>query len=170
MKRGLLRAYSAGFTALSRIMDVVLVIGGAMLAYTLRFRHAPDALPLDYTAVVVIAALLVALLFPLIGVYRSWRARGLRAPVGQALLGWSAVYALILLMLVLVKENEQLSRWWMGLWFLSTAAALLLLRVGVYMAICAHPPIISNSLYINTLRINFTLSRNHRGHVSPGSS
>ncbi len=133
MKRGLLRAYSAGFTALSRIMDVVLVIGGAMLAYTLRFRHAPDALPLDYTAVVVIAALLVALLFPLIGVYRSWRARGLRAPVGQALLGWSAVYALILLMLVLVKENEQFSRWWMGLWFLSTAAALLLLRVGVYM-------------------------------------
>ena len=133
MKQGLLRAYSAGFTALSRIMDVVLVIGGAMLAYTLRFRHAPDALPLDYTAVVVIAALLVALLFPLIGVYRSWRARGLRAPVGQALLGWSAVYALILLMLVLVKENEQFSRWWMGLWFLSTAAALLLLRVGVYM-------------------------------------
>ena len=39
-----------------------------------------------------------------------------------------------------------------------------------YLAICAHPPIISNSLYINTLRINFTLSRNHRGHVSPGSS
>ncbi|EQD57848.1 Undecaprenyl-phosphate glucose phosphotransferase, partial [mine drainage metagenome] len=42
-------------------------------------------------------------------------------------------YALTLLMLVLVKENEQFSRWWMGLWFLSTAAALLLLRVGVYM-------------------------------------
>ncbi|WP_297927353.1 undecaprenyl-phosphate glucose phosphotransferase [Metallibacterium sp.] len=133
MKQGLLRAYSAGFTALSRIMDVVLVIGGAVLAYALRFRHVPDALPLDYTAVVVIAALLVALLFPLIGVYRSWRARGLRAPVGQALLGWVVTFTLILLMLVLVKKNEQFSRWWMGLWFLSTAAALLLLRVGVYM-------------------------------------
>ena len=132
MKRGLLRAYSAGFTALTRIADVLLVIGGAVLAYALRFRRVPDALPLQYTAVVVIAALLVALLFPMIGVYRSWRARGLRAPVGQALLGWSAVYALTLLMLVLVKENEQLSRWWMGLWFLSTAVALLLLRAGVY--------------------------------------
>jgi putative colanic acid biosynthesis UDP-glucose lipid carrier transferase len=128
----MLRAYSAGFTALSRVADVVLVIGGGMLAYALRFRRVPDALPLSYVAVIVIAALLAALLFPLLGVYRSWRARGLRAPAGQVLLGWIAVFVLILLMLVLVKENDLLSRWWMGLWFLSTAAALLLLRVGMY--------------------------------------
>ncbi|MHB1991917.1 undecaprenyl-phosphate glucose phosphotransferase [Metallibacterium scheffleri] len=132
MKRGLLRAYSAGFTALSRIADVVLVLGSGTLAYALRFRRVSDALPLSYAAVIVIAALLAALLFPLLGVYRSWRARGLRAPVGQVLLGWVAVFVLILLMLVLTKDNEQFSRWWMGLWFLSTAAALLLLRVGLY--------------------------------------
>ena len=132
MKRGMLRAHSAGFTALSRVADVVMVIGSGMLAYTLRFRRVSDALPRGYAAVIVIAALLAALLFPLLGVYRSWRARGLRAPVGQVLLGWVAVFVLILLMLVLTKDNEQFSRWWMGLWFLSTAAALLLLRVGLY--------------------------------------
>ncbi|MCK9367451.1 MAG: undecaprenyl-phosphate glucose phosphotransferase [Metallibacterium scheffleri] len=137
MKRGMLRAYSAGFTALSRVADVVLVIGGGLLAYTLRFRRVPDALPLSYVAVIVIAALLAALLFPLLGVYRSWRARGLRAPVGQVLLSWAAVFALILLMLVLVKKNDLLSRAWMALWFLSTAAALLLLRVGLYMLLHA---------------------------------
>ena len=40
-----------------------------MLAYTLRFRHAPVALPLSYTVVIVIAALLAALLLPLLLTY-----------------------------------------------------------------------------------------------------
>jgi|GEM_PF-1224705 len=106
MKRGMLRAHSAGFTALSRVADVVLVLGSGALAYALRFRRVSDALPLSYAAVIVIAALLAALLFPLLGVYRSWRARGLRAPVGQVLLGWVAVFVLILLMLVLSKFHD----------------------------------------------------------------
>ena len=89
MRGGLLRAYSTGLGALNRALDAALVMLGGMLAYWLRFGVGSIGLSTDYDLVALVAALLVAMLFPAFGVYGSWRARGLRAPVMQALAGWA---------------------------------------------------------------------------------
>ena len=110
MRGGLLRVYSTSLGAINRALDVTLVVLGGMLAYQLRFGVAGVGLSTDYGLLSLVAALLVAMLFPAFGMYRSWRARGLRAPVMQALAGWMAVFALTLLLMVAFKENEQFSR------------------------------------------------------------
>ena len=132
MMGGLLRAYSTGLGAFNRTLDTALVVLGGMLAYRLRFGAAGIGLATDYGLVTLVAALLVAMLFPAFGVYRSWRARGLRAPVAQALAGWLAVFALTLLLMVAFKENERFSRIWMMLWFASTSAGLIVVRLLVF--------------------------------------
>ncbi len=132
MRGGLLRAYSTGLGAFNRALDTVLVVLGGMLAYQLRFGVAGIELPADYGLVTLVAALLVAMLFPAFGVYRSWRARGWRAPVAQALASWLAVFALTLLLMVVFKENERFSRIWMMLWFAATGAGLIVVRLLVF--------------------------------------
>ena len=132
MMGGLLRAYSTGLGAFNRTLDTALVVLGGMLAYRLRFGAAGIGLAADYGLVTLVAALLVAMLFPAFGVYRSWRARGVRAPVAQALAGWLAVFALTLLLMVVFKENERFSRIWMMLWFASTSAGLIVVRLLVF--------------------------------------
>ena len=132
MRGGLLRVYSTSLGAFNRALDTALVVLGGMLAYRLRFGAAGIELATDYGLVTLVAALLVAMLFPAFGVYRSWRARGLRAPVAQALAGWLAVFALTLLLMVAFKENERFSRIWMMLWFASTGAGLIVARLLVF--------------------------------------
>jgi len=132
MRGGLLRVYSTSLGAFNRALDVALVVLGGMLAYQLRFGVAAIGLSTDYDLVALVAALLTAMLFPAFGVYGSWRARGLRAPAMQALAGWLAVFALTLLLMVAFKENERFSRIWMMLWFASTGAALIVVRLLVF--------------------------------------
>ncbi len=132
MRGGLLRAYSTGLGALNRALDAELAVLGGLLAYRLRFGIAGVGVSTDYGLVTLVAALLVAMLFPTFGVYRSWRARGLRAPVMQALAGWTAVFALTLLLMVVFKENARFSRIWMALWFASTGTGMVVVRLLVF--------------------------------------
>ena len=132
MRGGLLRVYSTSLGAINRVLDATLVVLGGMLAYQLRFGVAGVGLSTDYDLVALVAALLAAMLFPAFGVYGSWRARGLRAPVMQALAGWMAVFALTLLLLVIFKENERFSRIWMALWFAATGTGLVVVRLLVF--------------------------------------
>ncbi len=132
MRGGLLRVYSTSLGAINRALDVTLVVLGGMLAYQLRFGVAGVGLSTDYGLLSLVAALLVAMLFPAFGMYHSWRARGLRAPVLQALAGWMAVFALTLLLMVVFKENQRFSRIWMALWFAATGTGLVVVRLLVF--------------------------------------
>ena len=132
MRGGLLRVYSTSLGAINRALDVTLVVLGGMLAYQLRFGVAGVGLSTDYGLLLLVVALLVAMLFPAFGMYRSWRARGLRAPVMQALAGWTAVFALTLLLMVVFKENQRFSRIWMALWFVATGTGLVVVRLLVF--------------------------------------
>jgi putative colanic acid biosysnthesis UDP-glucose lipid carrier transferase len=132
MQSGLLKTHAALISLITRTLDVLVVGGGGLLAYWLRFDLGGFPVPLRYSVLMLIAGLLVAVLFPLLGVYRSWRARGLLAPTLRVLGAWIAVFFLLFILLVLAKQAETYSRIWMVLWFGVTAALLVGLRVAVF--------------------------------------
>ena len=131
MQRGLLKSYSATISVLTRVLDVLLIVFGGLLAHVFRFGMG-QSIPVTYGALVLIGALLVAVLFPMLGVYRSWRAQGLLAPAGLVLFGWCLVLLVLFVLLVLGKEAEAFSRLWLGTWAVLTAVLLVGLRTAVY--------------------------------------
>lgn len=132
MSNGLLKAHSTSISLLTRVLDVLLVLGGGVLAFDLRFGRGSLLLPLDYAALILIGGLLAAVLFPLLDVYHSWRARGLLAPAARAFAAWCLVFVALLALLVLTKQGQVFSRLWMAVWGLVVAVLLMGLRLGVF--------------------------------------
>ncbi|MBD3817058.1 MAG: hypothetical protein IE913_11560, partial [Halothiobacillus sp.] len=132
MSTALLRSRSALISAVTRTLDVLLVGLGGLFAFWLRFGGEVSHLPAAYGTLMVIGGLLVALVFPLLGVYDSWRARGLASPALRVVGAWSLVLMILLISLVLVKQAETFSRLWLAQWWLVSGLALAIERVAVY--------------------------------------
>ncbi|HQT43294.1 MAG TPA: undecaprenyl-phosphate glucose phosphotransferase [Halothiobacillus sp.] len=118
---------------LTRILDILLVGASGLFTFGLRFGWDVFPLPVAYGTLMVIGGLLVAVVFPLLGVYDSWRARGLASPALRVFGAWSLVFMALLIGLVLAKEAETFSRLWLTQWWLVSGAALAVLRFGVYL-------------------------------------
>ena len=132
MQSGLLKTHAALISLITRTLDILVVGGGGLLAYWLRFDLGGFPIPLSYSVLMLIGGLLVATLFPLFAVYRSWRARGLLAPALRVLGAWVAVFFVLFTLLVLAKQAETYSRIWMVLWFSLSASLLVGLRIAVF--------------------------------------
>ncbi len=131
MRTGILQTYSAGFNLLARILDIAAVLLGGLSGSMFRFRGW-DPPSLAYGEVLLLAAVLAVLIFPHLGVYRSWRGQNLLAPIVRALLAWSLVFVTTLLLLVMLKGDGALSRLWMVYWFVLTGLLLALARWAIY--------------------------------------
>lgn len=129
---GLLRNHATSLSLIVRLLDLVACIVAGALAYLMRFGFDEITLQLGYPALVFIAALLILIVFPLAGLYQSWRTHPLLAPVARALMAWIIVFAIVLILLVLVKQSERFSREWLAMWFGLQATFLMLLRFGMY--------------------------------------
>jgi len=132
MQSGLLRSHSNLISVSTRILDVMLVGVGALLAYLLRFGFEASFPPPLYGGLVLIGGLLAAVIFPVASVYRSWRARGLMAPATRVLGAWVLVFIVILTLLQFAKLGEHVSRLWLMLWFLESGGLLVALRLLVF--------------------------------------
>lgn len=132
MHRGVLRKYAIGLSLLLRVSDAVACTVAAVLAYVLRFGsgnlfHYPG-----YPLLILIGALLLLVIFPMTGLYGSWRTQRLLAPVARALFAWIIVFVFLLVLLAVFKQTEHYSRGWMAEWFGVQAVFLLALRLIVY--------------------------------------
>jgi putative colanic acid biosysnthesis UDP-glucose lipid carrier transferase len=116
----------------TRVLDVLLIGAVGVFAFWWRFDVDTLTIPLSYSVLILITSLSSAIMFPLFGVYHSWRARSLFAPIARVLGGWSLVFAGVLISLVLVKEAETFSRLWMAQWWILAGVTLAFLRLGVY--------------------------------------
>jgi putative colanic acid biosynthesis UDP-glucose lipid carrier transferase len=116
----------------TRVLDVLLIAAAGVLAFWWRFDGDVLSIPLPYSVLILITSLSSAIFFPVLGVYHSWRARSLVAPVVRVLGGWSLVFSGVLIGLVLFKESETFSRLWMAQWWLLGGFGLALLRLAVY--------------------------------------
>lgn len=132
MTSGLLKSYGSTISLVTRVLDVLVVTVGGVIAYDIRFERDLTTLPLHYAVLILIGGLLTALLFPLVSVYNSWRARGLLAPAARVLAAWCLVFVILLALLVMAKEGQAYSRLWMATWAVLVALALVLLRLGVF--------------------------------------
>ncbi|MEJ2632448.1 MAG: undecaprenyl-phosphate glucose phosphotransferase [Acidihalobacter sp.] len=132
MQSGLLKTHAALISLITRTLDVFMIGVGGLLAYWLRFDSGGFPVPLRYSVLMLIGGLLVAVLFPLLGVYGSWRARGLLAPALRVLGAWIVVFFLLFMLLVLAKQAETYSRVWMAVWFCLTTGLFVGLRIAVF--------------------------------------
>jgi len=129
---GVLRRHTTTLSMVLRLLDLLVCIAAGFTAYLLRFGTDNLIPSPNYGALLVIGTLLTAIVFPMAGLYRSWRTQNPLAPAGRALLAWIVVFALLLILLVLGKQAEHFSRLWVAVWFLSGALLLMLLRWLAY--------------------------------------
>ena len=72
--RGLLKEYATPLSIIARILDIVCVLLGGLAAYYWRFGDFD--VPTSYQILLILGILLTFIIFPLAGIYRSWRGRG----------------------------------------------------------------------------------------------
>ena len=114
--------FTAAIGALIRIADPLILVGGALLAYRIRF--GTWHLQKDYVSLVVITTLFGLLIFGSSSLYRSWRGRGLGAELMHLGLCWLLICTGVLFYTTLIQMIGELSRLWLGAWFgLSLAGA-----------------------------------------------
>lgn len=117
--------YAALLHILLRVGDAVVVVLTACMAHWIRFGS--PLLDDHYPVATFRAVLLVLLIFPLFGLYRSWRGEGVASEIGRIALAWTVVIAALLLSEWAVKNSGEYSRLWLGSWF-----ALALVMLGAH--------------------------------------
>ena len=114
----------------ARFLDALVIGLCGVAAYAWRFELA---LPSPaYLGLILIGVLLALLLFPLFGLYRSWRGGLLIDLAGRVTLAWGMVFLAIALMLFAFQLGLGYSRIWVFLWGGMSALGLILLRVVTY--------------------------------------
>jgi Undecaprenyl-phosphate glucose phosphotransferase len=114
----------------ARFVDVAMIVLGAAIA--MLFWPTSEAHPLDDGALVAISVASALLLFPLFGVYQSWRGRSKLRLVGQIMLAWLVAQACALALMFALHRTASVSRLWVVFWTLNTGAALVVSRFIVY--------------------------------------
>jgi putative colanic acid biosysnthesis UDP-glucose lipid carrier transferase len=116
----------ATWSGVTRLLDVIMVLLGAVLAYMLRF-HGTLVLGDIEKLMIAFHCALVLLVFPSFGVYRSWRGRPASQLIWRTLGAWGLVMAIGLCVIFSMHRTDAVSRLWVGL---TTAIAAVLLIVG----------------------------------------
>ncbi len=128
MESGLLKTHSGMLSLISRAFDVLIIWACGLLAFELRFDAGFTPRPITYATLVLIGGLIAAALFPALGLYRSWRAKRVFAPLARALIAWLVVFSVVLVLLVTTKQAQLFSRLWLTEWALLTGAVLVVFR------------------------------------------
>ncbi len=135
MRRGLLKEHATLLTFVSRTGDVLAVLCAGLLAYWLRFGHFSLTAP--YRTALLVGGLASLLIFPLFGIYRSWRGQGDFTQLRVVSLAVISVFLFLLTVGTLTKTNTIFSRQWFLSWLLMTWSLLALFRLAIYQALKA---------------------------------
>jgi len=101
-----------------RVADLALIALAGLAAWALHLAGRPDAAPPAYYAAATgLALLLSANVFHLLQVYRIGPQRRQFHRIGQLLLGWTLVLALLIAAAFFTKTSEAFSRLWVLIWF-----------------------------------------------------
>ncbi len=111
---------------LLRVGDATIVVLTALFCYWLRQPGMTGM----YVGLLMPTALLVLLVFPVFGIYGSWRGQSLTMEIGRVVLAWIAVLMLLVISEWATKSSNAYSRLWMLYWFVSTILALSIYRWG----------------------------------------
>jgi Undecaprenyl-phosphate glucose phosphotransferase len=124
------RASSAVHSVGARVLDVMCVVAGAVAASQVRF----DVIAQGRTdaAFVAFAAALTLMMFPVLGVYGSWRGRATLGMIGKVSLAWLLVQGGALVLMFTLHRTDFISRLWFAYWTGLSGGALIASRIVVY--------------------------------------
>lgn len=109
-----------------KIGDVVAVASAGVL--TTAWRFGGQSVPDVAFAALIIGCLLTVNVFSFCQVYEVERLRSIGTVVPRLLLGWAATIMVLIAVLYSMKIAEDLSRLWIGVWFITGAVALVIGR------------------------------------------
>lgn len=122
---------STGFQGLlARILDISLIVGGAVAASQIRFEDLTGN-HVD-TGFIAFAAAFALALFPVFGVYQSWRGRSMLRLISQISLAWLVAQSCGLILMFSLHRTDLISRLWFAYWTGMTGAALIVSRSLTY--------------------------------------
>ncbi len=122
-----LSKYAALLDIVLRVGDVAIVVLAAQLSYWACFGIVGMEVP--YDSVVLLTVLLVLLVFPAFGLYRSWRGESVSIEIGRLAVAWLLVSALLVMAEWIVTLLKHYSREWFSIWFVVTILMLAGYRV-----------------------------------------
>ncbi|WP_116123902.1 undecaprenyl-phosphate glucose phosphotransferase [Paraburkholderia sp. BL6669N2] len=118
---------------IARLLDVMLVVLGALAAAQVRFGDlAPGRIDSGF---VTFAAASTLVLFPVLGVYGSWRGRAMWRLIGQVSLAWLMVQGCSLVLTFSLHRTDYVSRLWFAYWTALSGGALIVSRVVVHVVL-----------------------------------
>ena len=88
-----------------------------------------QGLPESYIHVILLAAILSAIIFPVSSVYKVWRGSSTLTEIKQITIAWVMVALTLTLLAFFTKSGAEYSRSWMGIWLASGWTGLVSSRV-----------------------------------------
>jgi putative colanic acid biosynthesis UDP-glucose lipid carrier transferase len=128
--RGLLQEYNSTLSLIARVIDVLSILGGALLAHYWRFNHID--LPPSYQVAILISILLALILFSASGIYSSWRGKTWLDQARLVMFAWLGAVIILIIIGFLTKTSTVFSRQWMGMWTILATVFLLTFRYLVH--------------------------------------
>ncbi|WP_269509763.1 undecaprenyl-phosphate glucose phosphotransferase [Burkholderia sp. IMCC1007] len=116
---------------MARLVDIALIVAGSLLASQFRYQTASEG-HFD-SALVTFAIAFTLVLFPVFGVYESWRGRSMLRLSGTISLAWIVVQACGIVLMFSLHRSDVISRLWFVYWTAMTGGALIASRIGTHL-------------------------------------
>jgi putative colanic acid biosynthesis UDP-glucose lipid carrier transferase len=115
---------------LARFIDAVAVVFATM--FVMRMQESLTTPPVYYGTAMLSALVLIIVVFPMMGVYGSWRGIRTSTLLKRVFMAWSMVVLLIIACFLVFETVDALdSAWWLS-WWASGLAMMLSSRILVY--------------------------------------
>lgn len=114
---------------LARFIDIVSIV---LVGLLLIPNYMTDHLLNIYGWSMFVAVLASTLVFPAFGVYGSWRGMRLLRLLRQVLYAWTSVVLIVATLFFLFKVGEQVSRYWLLVWWFVTLLTMWSARASIY--------------------------------------
>jgi putative colanic acid biosynthesis UDP-glucose lipid carrier transferase len=121
--------FSAFLGGLVRVADLMVLLITGVLGYWLRFSNFD--IPLEYRHVLASGVLIAVIVLNGSSLYSSWRGRYILNQLVSFILIWTLIFCLILVYMVVFKLATELSRIWLGIWYISSIVTGVVVRLGV---------------------------------------
>jgi len=120
------------FRNTARCLDALFVIAGALVAHWMRF-DAPIALADTERLLIAFNCVLVLLMFPVFGIYETWRGKSLAEMLARVCAGWFFVVVTGLLLVFTLHRMDAVSRLWFGYSTLISGAMIVATKLVVHL-------------------------------------
>ena len=130
---GLIREHSNTLSLIMRAGDVLTVLLVGIGVYS--WWPGVWPMPSQYQIAFFIAFLLIPLIFPMSGTYRSWRGGRVVGELRNLTLAWTVVVTILIIAAFATKTSSDFSRLWMGLWIVGAWSVLMCFRISLRLAL-----------------------------------